>query len=53
MFNKEMRDWFQTRRWIVQIILWVALFNGFLAFILFAVPEISRSEGILALQRIP
>lgn len=45
MFNKEMRDWFQTRRWIVQIILWVALFNGFLAFILFAVPEISRSEG--------
>ena len=29
MFNKEMGDWFQTRRWIVQTILWVALINGF------------------------
>ncbi len=45
MFNKEMRDWFQTRRWLVQIILWVAMFNGFLAFILFAVPEINRTQG--------
>jgi ABC-2 type transport system permease protein len=45
MFNKEMGDWFQTRRWIVQIILWVGMFNGFLAFILFAVPEINRNQG--------
>jgi ABC-2 type transport system permease protein len=45
MFNKEMGDWFQTRRWIVQTILWVALLNGFLAFILFVVPEINRSQG--------
>jgi ABC-2 type transport system permease protein len=34
-----------TRRWIVQIIIWVAMFNGFLAFILFMVPEINRSQG--------
>ena len=45
MFSKEMGDWFQTRRWIVQTILWVALINGFLAFILFVVPEINRSQG--------
>ena len=45
MFNKEMGDWFQTRRWIVQTVLWVLVFNGFLAFILFVVPNMSESEG--------
>jgi ABC-2 type transport system permease protein len=45
MFNKELGDWFQTRRWVVQTILWVAMFNGFLAFILFMVPQISQAEG--------
>lgn len=48
MFSKEMGDWFQTRRWIVQTIVWVGMFNGFLAFILFAVPEINRSQGDLS-----
>ncbi len=45
MFKKEMGDWFQTRRWIVQTILWVLIINGFLAFLLFVVPQIDQSQG--------
>ena len=45
MFSKEIGDWFQTRRWISQILIWGAMFNGFLAFLLYLVPEINRSQG--------
>ena len=39
MLGKEMGDWFQTRRWIINTILWLALINGFTAIILFVVPN--------------
>jgi ABC-2 type transport system permease protein len=45
MFNKEMGDWFHTRRWVSQTILWLLIINGFMAFLLFAVPNISQAEG--------
>src|SRR5439155_10976170 len=38
MLRKELGDWFGTRRWLVQSILWVAIINGFIAFIFWVVP---------------
>ncbi|MFL5732818.1 MAG: ABC transporter permease [Chloroflexia bacterium] len=38
MFNKELGDWFGTRRWLIQTIVWVGLINGFIAFVLWVVP---------------
>ena len=40
MMVKELGDWFSTRRWIVQTIIWLAIVNGLMAFIMFAVPTI-------------
>lgn len=40
----EMGDWFGTRRWIVQAVIWLVIINGLMAFILFVVPAIDPSE---------
>lgn len=40
MLAKELGDWFGTRRWIVQTIIWLAITNGLMAFIMFVVPTI-------------
>ncbi len=45
MFAKELGDWFHTRRWLIQLIVWFVIINVFLAFILFAAPEIDRAQG--------
>jgi ABC-2 type transport system permease protein len=34
LFSKEMGEWFATRRWIVHLVIWVAIINGFIAFVL-------------------
>ena len=47
MFGKELGDWLGTRRWIIQTVIWVAIINGFVAFILFLVPTI-QSEAAQA-----
>jgi ABC-2 type transport system permease protein len=36
IFRKEMGDWFQTRRWLVNVILWVLMLNAFMAFVVVA-----------------
>jgi ABC-2 type transport system permease protein len=36
IFRKEMGDWFQTRRWLVSLILWVLMLNAFMAFVVIA-----------------
>lgn len=48
ILRKELGDWFGTRRWIVQTILWLIIINGLMAFILFAVPSIDPSEQVSA-----
>jgi len=48
ILRKELGDWFGTRRWIVQTILWLVIINGLMAFILFAVPSIDPSEQVSA-----
>jgi ABC-2 type transport system permease protein len=36
---KELRDWFGTRRWWMQALLWVIIFNGLLAVALNVIPQ--------------
>jgi ABC-2 type transport system permease protein len=50
MLNKELRDWFGTRRWIVQAVIWLAIVNGLMAFIMFVVPTMDPSEEMGAEQ---
>ena len=44
MLSKELGEWFGTRRWIWQIIIWLLLINGFIAFILFLIPTIDPAQ---------
>lgn len=45
MFGKEMGEWFRTRRWMWQSLIWLSIINGFIAFILFLIPVIDPSEA--------
>jgi ABC-2 type transport system permease protein len=38
MLTKELGEWFHTRRWLWQLLLWIVIINGFVALILFIVP---------------
>lgn len=53
ILNKELGDWFHTRRWWVQILIWVLIVDGFLAFILFMVPSIAAQQGEAAPTETP
>lgn len=46
MLGKELGDWFGTRRWLVQTIVWLVIINGLMAFIMFIVPLIDPSEQL-------
>jgi ABC-2 type transport system permease protein len=38
MLTKELGEWFRTRRWLWQLLIWLTIINGFLAFLLFVIP---------------
>lgn len=38
MLAKELGEWFRTRRWLWQLLIWPIIINGFVAFILFFIP---------------
>jgi len=38
MFSKELGRWFHTRRWLWQLLIWLIIINGFVAFMLFVIP---------------
>jgi ABC-2 type transport system permease protein len=47
MFAKEMGEWFQTRRWLWQLLIWLTIINGFVGIILFVLPILeSFTPGI-------
>jgi ABC-2 type transport system permease protein len=46
LLAKELGDWFGTRRWIVQSILWLVIINGLMAFIMFVVPAMDPSQQL-------
>ena len=45
LFGKENRAWWGTRRWLVQAALWLAVVNGLLAMVLFALPGIMPADN--------
>jgi ABC-2 type transport system permease protein len=38
MLNKELGEWFGTRRWLVQALVWIAILDGMVALVLFVLP---------------
>jgi ABC-2 type transport system permease protein len=48
MFGKEMGEWFRTRRWMWQSLIWIFIINGFIAFLLFLIPIIDPTEAQVA-----
>jgi ABC-2 type transport system permease protein len=38
MLAKELGEWFSTRRWLGQMLIWIVILNGLIALILFVVP---------------
>ncbi len=47
LFRKENRDWWGTRSWLVQVIIWTAILIGILAAVLFS-PTENDPVGVLA-----
>jgi ABC-2 type transport system permease protein len=45
LFAKENHNWWRTRRWWNQLILWTALINGTVALMLFVLPNITGPDG--------
>ena len=41
MLAKELGEWFRTRRWLWQLLIWVIILDGFIAFMLFVLPALS------------
>jgi ABC-2 type transport system permease protein len=41
MLSKELGEWFHTRKWLWQLLLWTGIADGFIALIFFALPAIS------------
>ena len=38
MLNKELGEWFRTRRWLWQALIWIAILDGMVALVLFVIP---------------
>lgn len=44
LLNKELGEWFGTRHWLWQSLIWLILINGFIAFILYLLPTNDPTE---------
>jgi len=40
LFQKENREWWATRRWLLHAVLWTVMINGIIAFVVFVVPAL-------------
>lgn len=45
LFQREAAGWWQTRRWLVQLLTWAVIINGFLSVVLFLLPRSNSSDG--------
>jgi ABC-2 type transport system permease protein len=45
MFAKELGEWFGTRRWLWQLLIWLIIINGFVGFMLFVIPML-QDQGL-------
>jgi len=41
MLAKELGEWFRTRRWLWQLLIWLTIINGWIAFLLFVLPALA------------
>jgi ABC-2 type transport system permease protein len=41
MLAKELGEWFRTRRWLWQLLVWVIILDGFIAFMMFGLPALA------------
>ena len=41
MLAKELGEWFRTRRWLWQLLIWSVILDGLIAFMLFALPVLN------------
>lgn len=41
MLGKELGEWFRTRRWLWQLLIWLIIVDGWTAFLLFGVPALA------------
>jgi ABC-type transport system involved in multi-copper enzyme maturation permease subunit len=41
MLAKELGEWFRTRRWLWQSLIWIIIINGFVALLLFVLPALA------------
>jgi ABC-2 type transport system permease protein len=44
MLRKELGEWFSTRRWLSQLLIWITILNGLVAIMLFAIPAIASTS---------
>ena len=52
LFGKESGEWWRTRRWWVQSLLWLLIVNGILAIVLWVVPAVDPTEVIDAVEHL-
>jgi ABC-2 type transport system permease protein len=45
MLSKELGEWFHTRRWLWQLLIWLIIINGLIAFMLWVAPMIAGEEA--------
>jgi ABC-2 type transport system permease protein len=50
LFRKEIGKWLAMRRWLFQGVLWVFILNGFLAAVLFVLPNLVPPNGEATLE---
>ncbi|MCB9419811.1 MAG: ABC transporter permease subunit [Ardenticatenaceae bacterium] len=46
LLGRENRKWWHGRRWIVQLLIWVGLLDGLLAFALYVLPQMAVTKGV-------
>ena len=46
LFNKELGEWFATRRWLIQGLIWLVIINGMMAFVMFVAPTFDTSAAM-------
>ena len=46
LLGRENRKWWHGRRWIIQLLIWVGLLDGLLAFALYVLPNMAAADGM-------
>lgn len=45
LFSRENRKWWRSRRWLVQMLVWLVLLPGFVVMALYVIPGLSAPDG--------